>query len=662
MEHYFYDGRNLQEALETNYHSSLVFLSVAVACLASYAALNVAGRIKAAEKDKAEGVRRIWLIAGALTMGSGIWAMHFIAMLALILPVQVSYDVSLTALSTLPAIVASAVMVYVISRPRNIKAAMFFGGTVMGAGIGAMHYLGMAAMDGIDRQLIMLYDPKLFAASVIVAVALANIALFIHYFIERKKNTVPVFWLKVGSPLVMGLAVTAMHYTGMAATSFFPGSPFTSTDVKNTLDPSALALWVSFASLSITSLALLMTVVDSRLQRAAQGEAVSRSRMREAIESISDGFSLYDTHDCLVECNQRYRELMNSGHNLSPGMSFAMVIRAAAESGFILNASGRIDAWVAERVASHRAPRGHFIEQFKDGRWIRVSERRVWNIGTVAIYSDITELKNTEIELSKAMAEAQKARAAAEGTNRAKSAFLANMSHELRTPMNAIIGYTEILLEDAEEIGNEHLLPELQKILAAGKHLLSLINEILDLSKIEAGKMDVYLEEIHLPVVLHEIVSTIRPLVSKNANTLDVNFPDTLPPMVTDVTKLRQGLFNLLSNAAKFTENGRITLSVAPKPLANIDGLAFRVSDTGIGMSEEQTRRIFEAFTQADGSTTRKYGGTGLGLTITKKFCQMLGGQISVNSKPGAGSNFEIWLPVRAVKVWEDAHEQNSAG
>ncbi|MGR8934057.1 MAG: sensor histidine kinase [Gammaproteobacteria bacterium] len=662
MEHFFYDGRNLHDALQSRYHESLVFLSVAVACLASYAALNVAGRIKAAEQDKAATVQRIWLAAGALTMGSGIWAMHFIAMLALILPVPVSYDVALTALSTLPAIMASGVMMYVVSRPRYKQTAMFIGGTVMGAGIGAMHYLGMAAMDGINRQLIMFYEPKLFAASLIVAVALANMALFINYFIERKKEAVPLISAKIVSPLVMGLAVTGMHYTGMAATYFFPGNSYPTDALKHLLDPGTLALWVSFASLSITSLAILMTVVDSRLQSAAHGEALSRSRLREAIESISDGFSLYDTHDCLVECNQRYRELMDADQNISPGMSFAAVIRTAAEAGLILNAAGRIDAWVAERVASHRAPRGHFVEQFKDGRWIRVSERRVWNIGTVAIYSDITELKNTEIELSKAMAEAQKARAAAEGTNRAKSAFLANMSHELRTPMNAIIGYTEMLLEDAQDIGQEQMMPELQKILAAGKHLLSLINEILDLSKIEAGKMDVYLEEIHLPAVLHDVVSTIRPLVSKNANILEVDFSESLPPMVTDVTKLRQGLFNLLSNAAKFTENGRITLSVAPRPSAHIDGLAFRVTDTGIGMSEEQTGRIFEAFIQADGSTTRKYGGTGLGLTITKKFCHMLGGYISVSSKPGYGSDFEIWLPVRAIGDWEDMHEQHPAG
>lgn len=648
MEHYFYDGGGLENALATDYSSPLVCLSIVVACLASYAALSVAGRIKAAEKDKALGIQRTWLAAGALTMGCGVWAMHFIAMLALQLPLQVSYDVAMTALSTLPAIIASTAMLFAVSRARNSKTGLFVGGTLMGAGIGAMHYLGMAAMDGIGRQLIMAYDPTLFAASVVVAVALANMALFISYFIERKKDAVPRFWAKAGPPLAMGLAVVGMHYTAMAATYFFAGDPAAPDALKHALNPDALALWVSFASLSITSLAILMTVVDSRLQRAAHDQAMSRSQMREAIESISDGFSLYDTQDRLVECNQLYRELMDSGQNLAPGMKFEAVIRAAAEAGLILGAVGHIDDWVRERLATHRAPRGHFIEQLRDGRWIRVSERRVWNIGTVAIYSDITELKNSEIELSKAMDEAQKARAAAEGTNRAKSAFLANMSHELRTPMNAIIGYTEMLLEDAQDLGHHDILPDLQKILAAGKHLLTLINEILDLSKIEAGKMEVYLEEIDLSAVVHDVVSTIRPLVGKNANTLDLDFPDALPTMYTDVTKLRQGLFNLLSNAAKFTENGRISLAISPQTLAQTDGLAFRVSDTGIGMNAEQVVRIFEAFTQADGSTTRKYGGTGLGLTITKKYCQMMGGQISVDSTPGTGSSFEIWLPVRS--------------
>lgn len=645
MNHYFYDGRDLQLALEASYSPGLVVLSVAIAWLASYAALSVAGRIRAAETVNS---RRAWLIAGTMTMGGGVWAMHFIAMLALELPIAVSYDVLITIVSTVPALVASAAMLYVVSRPRIRKRELLAGGTLMGAGIGAMHYVGMAAMAGIGRQLIMLFDPKLFVVSVIVAVVLANAALHINSLVGRRSG-VATLGAELGAALVMGLAVCGMHYTAMAATYIFPGD-VTPDDIKHAFEPASLAFWVSFTSVLITSLAIFTAVVETRLQQAAREEAVSRSHMREAIESISDGFSLYDMQDHLVECNQRYRELMDGGKGIVPGMTFEAVIRGAAEAGLILDAEGRIEEWVAERLARHRAPRGHFVEHFKGDRWIRVSERRVWNTGTVAIRSDITELKHTEIQLSKAMDEAHRARAAAEAASRAKSAFLANMSHELRTPMNAIIGYSEMLLEDAQESAHEHYVPDLEKIRSAGKHLLSLINEILDLSKIEAGKMDLCLEEIDLLSLIKDVESTIKPLVDQNANTLVIEYPPSMPSMLADLTKLRQGLFNLLSNASKFTKHGRITLAVSPENMEGNAWISFRVSDTGIGMSEEQVARIFEAFTQADNSTTRKYGGTGLGLTITKKFCQMMGGDISVSSKSGVGSTFVIRLPVQLVE------------
>ena len=647
MYHYFYDGRDLRLALEARYSPGLVVLSVAVACLASYAALRVAGRIAASDKPS---LQRNWLAAGAVTMGIGGWAMHFIAMLALKLPIMVSYDILVTLLSTLPSILASGVMLYVISRPKIKKFKLFVGGTLMGAGIGIMHYVGMAAMSGVGRQVVMLFDPKLFVVSVIVAVVLANAALFINSQAGRKNVEGIPLWFKLQSAAVMGFAVSGMHYTAMAATYFFPGDEVLGTGGQ-ALDPGSLALWVSLASVLVTSLAIFITVVDSRLQKMARDEAVSRSRMREAIESISDGFSLFDMDDRLVECNQRYRELMAGVSGIVPGMAFDAVVRGAAEAGLILDAEGRIDEWMEERMALHRSPRGHFVEHFKGDRWIRVSERRVWNTGTVAIRTDITELKRTEIELSKAIAEAERARIAAEDANRAKSAFLANMSHELRTPMNAIIGYCEMLQEDALDAGQTETVSDLEKIRSAGKHLLSLINEILDLSKIEAGRMELCLEDFDPLSVIREVEGTIKPLVGKNGNTLMLEHPPALPAMRTDLTKLRQGLLNLLSNACKFTENGLITLSISLDRLEDgKDWVSFRVTDTGIGMTKDQIAKVFEAFTQADNSTTRKYGGTGLGLTITRKFCRMMGGDISVSSELGVGSTFIIQLPAHITQ------------
>jgi GAF domain-containing protein/CheY-like chemotaxis protein len=231
-----------------------------------------------------------------------------------------------------------------------------------------------------------------------------------------------------------------------------------------------------------------------------------------------------------------------------------------------------------------------------------------------------------------------------------KSQFVANMSHELRTPLNAIIGYSEMLEEEAQDLGQEGFLPDLKNINVAGKHLLGLINEILDLSKIEAGKMELFLEDFDVPTLVQDVVATVQPLVEKNANKLQVQCAPDLAAMHADLTKVRQALFNLLSNASKFTKQGTITLDVTQDSINGNPCIRFRVSDTGIGMTPEQMGKLFQAFSQADASTTRQYGGTGLGLAISRKFCQMMGGDILVESVLGKGSRFTIQLPAEVVE------------
>jgi signal transduction histidine kinase len=243
--------------------------------------------------------------------------------------------------------------------------------------------------------------------------------------------------------------------------------------------------------------------------------------------------------------------------------------------------------------------------------------------------------------------EAQKARAEAEEASKAKSVFVANMTHELRTPLNAIIGYSEMLQEEAEDTGLDDFIPDLKKIGSAGKHLLALINDVLDFSKVEAGRMELFLETFAIEMMLEDVRATIEPLIEKNNNQLYLNQAEQLGQMYADVTKVRQCLFNLLSNASKFTEEGTITLEVHRYCAAdNKDWITFRVSDSGIGMTPEQMSKLFSAFMQADSSTTRKYGGTGLGLVITKQFCQMMGGNVTVESEYGKGTTFSIHLPI----------------
>ena len=280
----------------------------------------------------------------------------------------------------------------------------------------------------------------------------------------------------------------------------------------------------------------------------------------------------------------------------------------------------------------------------RDGRRIPVSfsgslmvDPRGRFQGLVCVAQDITARKRAEEEL-------KVAKEAAEQASLAKSTFLANMSHELRTPLNAILGYGEMLQEEARDLGQDYMITDLRKIHSAGKHLLNLINDILDLSKIEAGKMELFLETSEASHLVRDVVTTIQPLVEKRDNTLEVRFAPDVGNIHCDVTKLRQALFNLLSNACKFTDRGTITLSVTRESRGR-DFIAFAVQDTGIGMTPEQTGKLFQAFSQADASTTRKYGGTGLGLAISRKFCQMMGGDIDVQSEHGKGTTFTIRLP-----------------
>jgi PAS domain S-box-containing protein len=268
----------------------------------------------------------------------------------------------------------------------------------------------------------------------------------------------------------------------------------------------------------------------------------------------------------------------------------------------------------------------------------------------IGVQNDVTDRKRAEEDLIEAKEDAEVA-------SRAKSQFLANMSHELRTPLNAIIGYSEMLQEQAQEMQTSAMIPDLMKIHTAGKHLLSLINDILDLSKIEAGKMDLYLESFEVGRMIREVSATVEPLMARKGNRFSARVADDLPMMHADLTKVRQCLFNLLSNSAKFTENGSIELTVEPKEVSGAAGVEMRVADTGIGMTAEQMSRLFEPFTQADRSTTRKFGGTGLGLAITRRFIQMMGGDVQMESELGRGSTFRILVPLEVSIPQEDAAE-----
>ena len=392
--------------------------------------------------------------------------------------------------------------------------------------------------------------------------------------------------------------------------------------------------------------------LEQERQRAEAAARHAQAQLGEAIEAISEGFALYDADDRLVVCNSRFREMyVGTGLEIQPGIQHETILRKAAETGIVPLAPDKRDAWLAERLDRHRNPKGAFEQQRSHGKWLKISERRTADGGNVGVLTDITELKDRELQLGALVDRLADARDAAMEATVAKSRFLANMSHELRTPLNAVIGITEMLIEDAEESGNRGTREPLERISRAGKHLLQLINEVLDLSKIEAGKLEINDETVDVAALVNDLVGEVEPLAQKNANRFVVECPPDIGAVRSDPTRLRQIILNLLSNACKFTEHGLVSLSVSRSRSDGGEFISVRVVDTGIGMTEEQLGKLFQEFSQADSSTTRKYGGTGLGLAISDRLCRLMGGTIEVESKLGVGTTFTMRLPADRVSV-----------
>ena len=375
---------------------------------------------------------------------------------------------------------------------------------------------------------------------------------------------------------------------------------------------------------------------------AAKALAEADERQRLVLDSAGEGIFGLDIEGRVSFCNRGAADMLGYGTDELLGASMHQAVHYAHADGAVYDE----DACPMRETFRNGVTRqidGEVLWR-KDGTAFPVeyTATPISNdgslVGAVVVFRDITERKRTEQELKDAKEEADAA-------NQAKSAFLANMSHELRTPMNAILGYSEMLIEEAEDVGQDDFIPDLKKINQAGTHLLSLINDVLDLSKIESGKMEGYAEVFDVGGLIDQVAGTAQPLMSKNANKFKIERGEQLGHAHQDITKLRQSLLNLLSNAAKFTHEGTITLRVAREQVDGVEWLSFAVNDSGIGIAEDKLDHVFEEFSQADISTTRDYGGTGLGLAISRRFCQMLGGDLTVTSQVGVGSTFTIRLP-----------------
>ncbi|MGB6481937.1 MAG: MHYT domain-containing protein [Candidatus Acidiferrales bacterium] len=613
-------------AILGSYDYRLVALSVLIAMLASYAALDLSSRVAAARGR----IQFAWLFGGATAMGTGIWSMHYIGMLAFSLPIPVLYDWPTVLLSLLAAVFTSAISLFVVSRQRMGLVAALVGSGVMGAGIATMHYTGMAAM---RLSAMCYYSSFLVTLSVVLAILISLVALWLTFHF---RNDVKEKWLqKIASAVLMGAAIPVMHYTGMAAASFkFTGE---APDLSHAVSVSALGITgITIVTFMVLGLAVLTSVIDRRFSILESSE----ERLRLIINTAMDAVITMNAEGLITNWNSEAAKTFGWSSQEALGRRLSEMImpqryREDHERGlqrFLGTGEGMMLRQRTETTALHRDGHEFPVEvatspvKFGD-QWIFSSFMR-----------DIAEHKRAQEELLNA-------KQVAEDANRAKSIFLANMSHELRTPLNAIIGYSEMLEEETQELGKVAVVQDLQKIQSAGKHLLALINDILDLSKIEAGKMGLNVEAFDVAQVVKEIASTIQPAVTKNTNTIHVDVAKNVGEMRADLTKVRQILLNLLSNSCKFTDHGTISLKAERKTIDHRDWLKFEVGDSGIGMTAEQKENLFREFSQADASIARKYGGTGLGLAITYRFVQMMRGTITVESQPSCGSTFTIQLP-----------------
>jgi two-component system, sensor histidine kinase and response regulator len=616
-----------------SYDHSLVALSVFIAILAAYAALDLAGRVSSSEG----GARFLWLTGGAVAMGIGIWSMHYVGMLAYQLPVPVQYHWPTVLLSLLAAIFASAVSLFVVSRQKMGISRASIGSVFMGGGIGAMHYVGMAAMRVPAMHH---YSTFLVSVSLVLAIVISFVAIWLTFHLRG--DTAAWGWRKVLSALVMGLAIPVMHYTGMAAASFTPTD--LPVDMIGTLSVSAFGTaGIIVVTFMVLALVLVTSLADRRFSVQTLQLEANADRYHRILDTAFDAFVEFDTSGLITDWSAQAELSFGWSRSEAIGQPISQVIVVQGVqqwSDLVLSdaalSGDRQLKRRAEVMALHRDKHEFAAE-------LTISEIRFGGKDLFAAFvRDVADRKRADDER-------ERAKEAAEAASRAKSEFLANMSHEIRTPLNGVVGMTDLALET--ELTSEQR-EYMETVKVSADSLLTVINDILDFSKIEAGKIDLEPDDFNLRDSLEMTLKTLSTMADKKGLELLCEIDARVPEVVRgDSNRLRQIVVNLLGNAIKFTHEGEVALNVQVESEGDGHRLVhFTVSDTGIGIDPQKQKSIFQPFSQADSSTTRKYGGTGLGLTISARLVRIMGGDIWVESQVGRGSRFHFTVRLETAE------------
>jgi signal transduction histidine kinase/NO-binding membrane sensor protein with MHYT domain len=605
---------NIPGTLITGSHDwGLVILSFLIVAFASYTALSLAVRVR----ETPQGAqKRFWTTGCAVSMGGGIWSMHFLAMLAFQLPIPVSYAIDLTVASLVIAVLAAGIAFHLSSKPPVSFLKISASGLVMGIGISAMHYTGMAA---IELEGDMSYQPGLFGLSVVISVAVSTIALWIITRLSHEKNFFKGHLIKIISALVLGGAVCGMHYIGMAATVFSAHiTPLSDTQI--TADDYLLATNIMILSLII----LGASIAVSTSQRTTITN--ERQNFLNMLDNLPVCFHLQAPDYSIPFANKMFRERFEDPENKPCYTAMHQrSIPCEVCTTFKVFDSQENAYSVWKSLSQHTYLT--VCTPFKD---VDGSDL----VMEMAI--DITDQKNVEEELVLAKEEAER-------SSNAKSQFLSHMSHEFRTPLNAIIGFSQLLQLDPGSRSAKETKENALLIYQAGKHLLQLVNDILDLSAIESGKVPINLETFSPQGSLNELMGMFRPLAQNYQVKLinQVSDEDELF-LYADKIRFKQALLNLISNGIKYNKpGGTVTLEMKALP-----GNQIRISilDTGRGIENDKLEQIFEAFHR---EMVHEFSieGAGIGLTITRQLVELMNGKITVESTPGIGSCFSIDLP-----------------